>query len=316
LTDAVKLIGCFLPVAIIVSVMTIIEYVQNPYVSRLAKKDTALGIQYMQQGVGGYEFVYFLLFLSLPLIYFCFNRNVLLGYRLKIVLYLLLALFVANIVLSNFTTAFILLIFAVLFRFFFKHISTLLVFINIFIVAILLPFLPSILVYLLDIALGYLGSSINATRLLELKNLLLLGVVDLSLGARIEAWALSINVFLDHFLLGIVVDGLELSSEGTTAFGQHSFFIDGFALFGVVFGLLQIYVFMYPLAKEFALISLHHASLPVLVFILVIVFFTINNAVPSVGFVIFFVYPVLNYYLASYSQRKFSTRGYSIETLR
>lgn len=316
LTDAVKLIWCFLPAAIIVSVITISEYAQHPYISRLAKKDTAAGIQYMLQGVGGYDFVYCLVFLLLPLIYFCFNRNVLLGHRMKVVLYVLLALFAVNILLSNFATALFLVSFAIMFRFFLKRVSTLLLLTYIFIFAILFPFLPSIIVYFLDFALDYFGTSMNAARMLELRQLLLVGVIEVSMGARIEAFALSIDVFLDNFLLGIVVDGLEVSSTGTTAFGQHSFFIDGFALFGVVFGLLQIYVFMYPLKKEFVLTSLHRTTLPFLVFILAMVFFTINNAVPAVGFVIYFVYPVLNYYLALYSQRNFSTRSYSVETSR
>ncbi|MBV1911777.1 MAG: hypothetical protein KUG78_20965, partial [Kangiellaceae bacterium] len=122
--DSVKLIIYLIPVVIITSVMTVMQYVTNPNISRTAKKDTAAGLEQMGQGVAGYEFIYFLVFLFGTLLFIATTKKIKLKFIEKTFLFGLLLLFVLNIALSNFMIALILVFISILFRVFIPKVTS------------------------------------------------------------------------------------------------------------------------------------------------------------------------------------------------
>ena len=60
--DNIKILKWLLPFVLFTCFQTLNAYRTNPYISRALKSSLGLGTEYMAQGVGGYEFIYFLIF--------------------------------------------------------------------------------------------------------------------------------------------------------------------------------------------------------------------------------------------------------------
>lgn len=298
-SDNLKLLYYLMPVVVITSVVTIIQYISNPNISRTAKKDTANGIEQMSQGVAGYEFIYFLVFISIVMLFLVTQRKKQIKTLVKGLLWFLIILFAVNIALSNFMIALLFVTISLLFRVFIPKISALRVLVYIICFLVISPFLPYLLLGSIDFALSLSGSSMNAQRLLEMRELLVSGLIELSLGARLEAFQSSLYAFVNNPIMGIITSDIGGGIAGLHGFGQHSFLLDTFALYGGIIGVASVYIYSQPLVKQIRRDINGGSSLPFLMLLLAMLFFIINNMTPSIGFAIYFAFPVLYGWLIS-----------------
>ena len=137
------------------------------------------------------------------------------------------------------------------------------------------------------------GLDTNYNRLLELQSFYNSGIVGFSMEARLSTFTNSISLFLDNLIFGIVHTALGVNSDGKiNSFGQHSYIIDTFALYGIIIGFLQVILIFKSFQLKIKLKSkIIMSSLNILFVFLILS--TVNNMTPSVGFIVFFILPIL-----------------------
>jgi hypothetical protein len=298
------IIFCSIPFIIITSLITINAYTFDPFISRKIKS-TELGYRYMEIGIGGYEFVYFLVICVVILLYIVFNNRFKLKKSSRFLWFFLLILFSINIIMSNYSIALYLILISFTIRLFIKarnKKSTLYYALTSFLIIIILSQL--FIIDLLNLLIYLSGNSLNASRFFELKQFISgIGISD-SIEARFDRWLESLITFIHYPFLGIVQTKLKYSGGFLVGFGQHSQFLDVFALFGFVIGLLQIYIFAQPIFSRFKNFDNSYSGLSIQLFIVLFILFTINNATPSTGFAFFFIFPAVYDWEQTYILKK------------
>lgn len=291
--DNLLIIKLIAPFVLITSFITIMAYSINPYVSRSITSGGE-GVEYLKQGIGGYEFIYFLVILVPILLFVLFNKNRSISKKYKFLGIGATILFGVNIVLSNYSTAFFLLILGIFMRLFFNRIKySNIFFYGLLLLLITISFQP-LLSFILDLIVDILGNSNNVSRVLEVKDLLLKGDTGISIEARNDVFMESFNLFLQNPIFGIVTDPINHNAYGEIiGFGQHSQVLDTFALYGLLIGLLQFYVYLNPLVARLKYAKGLISGFTLTVIIIFLIIITINNATPSLGFAVFFIYPSL-----------------------
>lgn len=282
-----------IPFLIFTCIATIKASIKNP----MAARDSASSMEVlanMRAGVGGYELIYFLVVAFAICLYLYFFIS---SFKYKIGLGLLLLLFFVTIVASNFMTALLLTTISVVVKVTLSKVTINRVISITLAVLFLFIYSDFILVAIIDMALGIMGESLNAARLLELKILLVENEQGSSMQARSNAYNKSFELIFKHPFFGILTKPLLRVGDGVAGFGQHSQILDTFALFGIPLGLLQVYIYFKPLVERLRLKSRQISSFTVLIIILTGVIFTMNVATPSIGFAIFFIFPVVYDYL-------------------
>lgn len=291
--DNILIIKLVAPFVLITSFITIMAYSSNPYISRSIKA-SGEGVEYLKQGIGGYEFIYFLVILVPILLFVLFSRNHSVNKKYRFLGIGCGLLFGINIVLSNYSTAFFLLILGIFMKLFFNRIKySNIFFYGLILIIVMISFQP-LMTFFLDTLIEILGNSNNISRVLEIKELLLSGDSGISIEARNETFMESFNLFLQYPMFGIVTEPISHNMYGEIiGFGQHSQVLDTFAMYGLIIGLLQFYVYLYPLVArlKYAKGLISGFSLTILIIFLILI--TINNATPSIGFAVFFIFPTL-----------------------
>jgi len=287
------IILCVMPFIIITSFITLNAYALDPFISRKIKK-TELGFEFMSSGIGGYEFVYFLVICATILLYVVFNKELQFTKRQKTFGLFLLLLISTNIIMSNYSIALYLLLLSFIVRVFIKSInkkSTLvfaifaffLLFISIQI------FAATVLNWLIDLS----GDSLYASRFIEIKQYIISNQMGDLLQDRFYYWRESVDVFLEYPIGGAVQSQLFYTNNRLFGFGQHSQILDTFALFGTGIGLLQFYVLLQPIYLRIKTKNNFYSGLSLMLFIQTIILLTLNNATPSIGFALFFIFPTV-----------------------
>lgn len=297
-----KVIYAVVPFVLVPIFVNLYAYGESPNIARTAKKDTVEGLSQMSMGVGGYDFIYFLCFLIVLCLYVSLDGK----YRVKLfprsVIALFLCLAISCVAYSNFATALMIVTFSLLVVIMIKRLSIIKALLLCLFIVLVIPLLPVFFLSIADILLYVFRDSMNASRIFEVRQLIVEGAVNSSLAARLDTYLFSLKVFIENPVFGIVGNGAASGAGVITTFGQHSLFLDGFALFGIFVGATQVYVFMSPLTREVSFSSLARNTLPLLMLFLVFMFFTVNNAVPSIGLVVYFMYPTLMYFTTTESK--------------
>jgi hypothetical protein len=288
-----KIILWVIPFIIYTGIVTLMGLVKNPYLSRSIKSEGEYTLALRAQGIGGYEFVYFLVFISIILLFTIINaKSLKMRKTYKYLAILMCALFVAVVVYSNYFTAIIMLLLSFFIVTIFKSNNITIKFFSGFIIIIFF-FNLNMFMYVTNWLIQILGSGRNVERLLELQNDFM-GYEGLNsiFAGRSPTILISWTAFKENFLFGIITKPIESSGGYLSGFGQHSYLLDTFALFGVIIGLLNIYLIFQPL-----LIRLKREELSFSLILAVITSFiiitSINNVTPSIGFAVFFVLPFL-----------------------
>lgn len=292
--DNLFIIKLIAPFVLITCYITIMAYSIDPFISRTIKSSQGEGIQYLKMGVGGYEFIYFLVILVPILIFVLFNKNRSIPKRYKFVGIVATSLFGVNIVLSNFSTAFFLLLLGIIIRLFFYRIKYSYVFIYILLLLLIMISFQPLITFILDFLADNLGDSNNVSRVLEIKDLLINGESGTSIEARNDVFLESIYLFFENPTFGIITEPINRNNYGQiTGFGQHSQVFDTFALYGLLIGLLQLYIYLKPLIARLKYTRGIVSGFTLAIMIVFLIIITINNATPSVGFAVFFIFPTI-----------------------
>lgn len=260
-------------------------------VSRSIIANRNVGIGLIKEGVGGYEFIYFLVILFLILINVLFNKVHPLKRSNNIIGTFILIFLAVSIVLSNYSIALLLLILITILRIIIPLlIGRNKILITLFIIIILF-FLTQIFYGFLTYLINVLAGSTNASHFLEIRDFFFSGQIGDSLLSRFEKVNISVKAFISNPILGLLTAPLGTSSSYIEGFGKHSQILDTFALYGLGIGLLQLFIYIQPIAKRMKNINGSSSLLSLSILIITCMLFTLNNATPSIGFAAFFIYP-------------------------
>ena len=194
-----------------------------------------------------------------------------------------------TIIYANYFTAFLMLLASIVLLLVLNNRNILT---KVFILFMVLIFRKSIFEYIISSMINFLESGATVEKLVKLQAAFLgYNGNDSIFLDRASTILLSWNSFLENLLGGLIVKPIGSSGGFLVGFGQHSHFMDTFALYGLVIGILNVYIILYPFFIRFKenhmLFSLNLSML-----MSVLIIFSLNNVTPSIGFVIFFMYPV------------------------
>ncbi len=150
-------------------------------------------------------------------------------------------------------------------------------------------FFVPLLDWLIDLSLG----TLNTSRFKEIRHYFTTSQMGDTIWMRVDRWSESIETFWRYPMFGIIRKKLQFSGGYIIGFGQHSQFLDVFALFGLGIGTLQLYVFLQPIVKRIRNADNSYSGMSIAILTLLIILFTINNATPSIGFALFFIFPTI-----------------------
>lgn len=291
-----RIIKLLSPFIILTCILTLKQYRLTPYISRMIKTGAIEGKEIMASGVGGYEFIYFIVFIFSILI-FTF-RSIDVGKhrkKSKLIMGLLTLLTGYVILLSGYTTALFLIFLAILFRTLGKTIN-----LNKLIKTISSIILLFVIFYLgvnfiFDRLLVEFENNINYNKILEIISFFNSDTIGVSSQARLNVYQQSISVFINNPFFGIIFYPLAVNTSGELiAFGQHSQILDTLALFGIVIGFLQLYIYVKPLKDRITVGLKKYDIFTIAIMINFFIVSVFNNVTPSIGFAVLIIYPTIN----------------------
>ena len=287
-----RIIQIVIPFIVISCVVTIFRLRTDPWISRVINTSAENSNEIMRSGVGGYDFIYMLPFLSIVLTGSSIrtlvkNKNVTISLFLQLTV---LFCFVYTILLSNFLTAIGIYIGFSLLMFMWSKVSWIY---KIFVIFLLCLGVVLILVMLNDYIALLFGEGKTVQRILEMMSG---GNVSSISSDRQSVMDISLDAIRKNPVQGLIFHKIEINGGWMQGFGQHSQFLDSIALFGSIVGFVQIYCMIQPIwvrvrkTWDFGLID--PAMLGA-----AIIFLTIDNVTCSVGFAVYFFYPSVRDYL-------------------
>lgn len=255
--------------SMITFVITIVTLISKPYVARSIKSSGEVTEAIKKSGIGGYEFVYFIVVIGIVLFYCFWNYN-------KIMLLVVSLLCFLFAVMSNYMTAVLLMgigcAIAVLSGKTVKQ--KILAIMIIFLVLIFYVFFKS---YGIEI-LRSISPNGRISRLFSDEN----GVIETITGEffydRFPTLVASVKTIGASHGLGAI---FMPSEQVLNQLGQHSHFLDSFAILGIPFAMIYFYLLFKPL-KIPACCSI--------VFFLLMVF---NNATNSIALAVYILVPFI-----------------------
>lgn len=292
--SSLKLIYWLIPFILLTNYSTIKALLLNPWAARGAGNfNESMGFELTQEGVGGYGFIYFLVVL-IPILIAILNQESILRKRNKIIGYIIFLIFIVNIILSNYTTALLLLILSMLLRILGYKILGKYKIIYIIFFSIFLLFSTQLVEFTLNFIIRLFAGSSNADRLLEIAKFLFNNEIGNSSSARVNVFTISITTFLQNPIFGIIVDTNTFTQiDKLSGLGNHSQLLDTFALYGLGIGLLQLYIYTKPILDRINIREKSLSILSITILLIILILFSINTATPSIGFAIFFIYPAI-----------------------
>lgn len=263
----------------------------NPYIARSIKSGDE-SFATLRKGIGGYAFIYFMVALAPVFLYVSVEEKKLSRKALFLGMFLGCA---AITILSNYFTALLTLVLSSSIVLIMRSLKKGSVFMAIMLVVIVIfllfsgeEFYNGFIDFLTNLAGGK-----TADRLTTMRGSLFKGLMEEFMGDRAATLGYSWNAFKEHFFLGMVADTasgyLELAK-----LGQHSHILDTMAIWGVLWGSINIKILFSPFNRKK---RSKNAAFTAAMLVVTIIIFGFNNAVNSVAFVISIVYPfVTDYY--------------------
>jgi hypothetical protein len=102
----------------------------------------------------------------------------------------------------------------------------------------------------------------------------------------------SIEAFKEHPILGLLGSGqLQVSNGSLYGFGQHSYILDTFALYGIVGGTLNLLALAAPFINRYRI--KRDISLDITMFVVMLLLYLVNNASESIALAVTIIYPFI-----------------------
>ncbi len=268
------------------------------YIARTAELGTTEGRALLAMGIGGYNFIYSLIFLFVPLILILREK---IGLFFKILSMFSIAIFLLCIIFSGFFTAAFLLTFAVTLFLIIGSLKKDFLTLGLLILILIAPVIVIGMYFFIQLFNEGSSTNLLIARLNEFYILLNTGDVELSIGSRLERLGITLEIIESFPLTGFIFSGKVALA------GEHSFILDSFAYFGIFGGLLNLFFFIIlPLYVLNQYTPLRFSAQHSITFILFIVFLMLNNMTSSVCFVIFFLIMMFDFYENEKASKKYS----------
>lgn len=284
---------CALPFVVYVYLKTFIGLLAHPWITRMIKLDDAYTVQARLQGVGGYEFIYFLaMIVSISMgLFFLMQKR-----RYKWICLAVSILSYVEVILSNYMTALLIATIGAaltILLFLVKRSRAWMVFI-IFCITVLVIFGNSLMHVAVDILLKVLPENgMTSLRLQKMQGSFWQMMIAEFLSDRGPTLEKSFRCFLQYPFFGIIGQSGFSQQELFSKIGQHSYFLDTFAFYGGAVGILSLHNYFSLFRKKYFDKDLLMITLPVLVCGATLLLF--NNVTISIGVVTGFIYPYALY---------------------
>ena len=297
----IKVVIMIISLSAITFIKTVIEILNNPYIIRTIKSSGSYTLNTLREGIGGYSFLYFFIFVGIISFGILTGLKQFGGFRnkrvIKFILFIIIVSSIVLAILSNYLTAIFLMLLGIIPVFIvglFKFKSKRIIICTLLALPILLMVWKKIASVVISALINIIGEGYTSERLSVFNDYFLYGSELVSITEdRNSRMDLSIESFLNNPLFGLVTTKIEYSNGYLTGFGQHSYILDTFALFGLFIGLLNLYLLIYPFAVRIKRSNNIIRFLNIIILALTLFFFFINNAVGSIGFAVYFMFPVL-----------------------
>lgn len=286
LENIVKIIMIFTIITMIITFQALLRF---PYISRSIKSSGEYSYLLSNMGIGGYSFIYFIAALSILILYVAMESN---NKRKKAFFYIFYISCFVFIVKANYMTALLVIIIPSLILLLLKNNKKNIVshfFYYIGIISLIL-FITMNYEKIINSLLPYIPSRISGILSLNTENNLFNSILDEFIYDRWPVIEQSLISFFENPILGLIGSrNLGYDGEFLTGFGQHSYIIDTFSLYGVIGGGLNIYIILRP----FKYFSKKMNSLDIAVLTALLIIYLLNNATESIALVFTIIYPMV-----------------------
>lgn len=304
----IRIIRLTIPFVVLTLIRTGMGLMSNPFLSRSIKSSGEYSRDLWRQGIGGYEFIYFLALLFPVLIYLMFYADAFRKKHHERLVGLFGLSVLAVIVLSNYFTALIAVLLSVLTMIVIRVIDRRRYFAITALLLSTIIFLlvgTEIVVHVLDLMSVWVGGGLTAKRLMEARYAIVFGNDQIVRTSRWDLIRVSVQSFFQNPFFGTIGNRHINVLSFEVGAGQHSHIIDTFAFFGFIPGLMQIYIIVQPYFKRLRTGVARELMASVLVSIAII--FSLNTVTPSMGIVVSLIVPSL------YDVLEIQNREYHLE---
>lgn len=283
LKRVILIMGVF---AVITFFVTLRALIKDPYISRSIKSVGDYSKDLAKKGIGGYSFIYFITVISQLLLYSCLKTRSMILKLCTGIGYLLTLYFVLK---SNYMTAFLIVGFASVVLLFlnFSNRKYFILLFAIFSVALFvmtdafITFFPEII-----------PKRIAKVILADNGKFVLVSIWDEFIYDRWPVMQNSIAAFLEHPVQGILfANGLTTENGEISGFGQHSYILDTFSLFGFLIGIINVVIIFKPFRGMFRKCSNIAINFSMLICTMGIYLF--NNATPAIAMALGVIFPLI-----------------------
>ncbi len=283
-----KVVYALVPFFLFTFFKTYMAAFQNPWVLRQIDNSTSVGL--LSQGIGGYSYIYFLNLLFGVSIVSSFQCK---GF-IKVISLCFSIIIIILVTLSNFFTAFSLCILCIIImvsrRYYRLLVPVLLAIVFLYVLdsSVILDIEKFFLQFLSQD--GRIFAVLSATGNKSLINLFF----EEFLRDRWPTLLMSIQAFIRNPFLGIIKSPILNNGVYDTAYGQHSYILDTFALYGFLIGFLNIFIMLHPFFcyKVYIKSGMNYRKLLLIVIIVLTVFNNITHSIAIASTIIcpYFVY--------------------------
>jgi hypothetical protein len=290
--------------AVVTCITTLNALGVQRFASRMIKSSDEYSWYARSLNVGGYELIYFLVYFALLLLFVAIDGSTFrVPGKLRAACFAVGVLAAVTIVMSNYFTALLLVGFGVM---------------------VILVYAKSLLwkacvgvIAAIGLSIALLmndptrstpieqlaGTSKFESRMAVLRSLLSGGEVRNSLAEAFERWPTiqaSLAATAASPLLGRALESESLVDDtGELSIGNHSFFLDTFALYGIPLGIFCVYVSMSPIGVMGTSRCRPLKGLRLAIMATTGILLSLNTVSATIGIAVYFLFPTLHDYLSS-----------------
>lgn len=273
--------------------ITIKALIEKPYISRSIKSSGEHSENLSSQGIGGYGFIYFIVVVSIFLLYMSLKSKSKFFRCITFIGYLISVYFVLK---SSYMTALLTVITAsiVLILSNYSKSGTVNRIKILFLTILLFVAITNIDIIINKYA-DFLPKRIANIVVVENGNSIYQSILDEFVNDRWPTMLSSIKTFSTYPFFGLVGStNIQVDQSGfLTGFGQHSYILDTFALYGFVIGIVNVFIIFKPFRDKNGNRIKYGKALNNAMMVCIIGIYLFNNATPSIAFAFGILFPLL-----------------------
>ena len=290
-----NIIFAIIPFISITLGITLYRLLESPFISRTIKSSGEYSEGLAREGVGGYNFIYFIVVIALLLLYIFLNFKIKKIKAITIIVYVIMVYFTLK---SNYVTAFLIVIIAsavMLFFYMVENSKNRIVSGTLLLIAIIL--VVTNINGIIAVFAEVIPPRIAEVFITEDGRNVFVSVFEEFVNDRWPVMKTSIDGFFENPFLGMITLGNNnLADYFFSGFGQHSHILDTFSLLGVFGGIINLIVVFRPFRDESGKWVKGSAPLTAAMLVCVVGIYLFNNATSSIALATSIIFPLLREY--------------------